>query len=98
MNTEDIISKVNNLDQYQKYTLYMDYFINHTALKYTKTESKYLHRDFKILSIDEFFNRNNVKIIDIGEEWEKQGHTVRVRTILNGAYEYFRVFHVILKN
>lgn len=52
----------------------------------------WLWHNINILSFQEFISDKNIKIIDLGEDWQKNGFAIRIWTQYNGVYDWYKKF------
>lgn len=103
MDRQHIISFINNLSDFDKIGIYMHYYIVQLGLKHDFALTndgcpyRYLWKDIPIKSLKEFFSPTNIRIIDNGEDWKKQGSAERIRTDYFGAYDWLWKFQKDIK-
>jgi len=80
--TSSIINKYNLLDEFDKTRIYMKYVVTCLMCKYQGSMNIY------IKSFEEYTSLDNIKVTDMGEDWEKYGFAQRFRTEYYGIMEY----------
>jgi len=73
--------EINNLSEWDKLTIYIDYFVESRALELK--EKKEFYRD----NFQEF--KNHLVIHNIGDNWEKQGCAEKTTIWYLGIYKHY---------
>ena len=84
MNQKEIEDVANSMDEFERAKAYMSYYIRTFYL------NSFLNEDFKhpifFKTTDDFFRKDNVKIIDSGCNWRNKGFSERYIVVNSGAY------------
>lgn len=65
--TAHILNKYHSLDEFEKTRIYLNYVITSLMCKYQGSKNIY------IKSFEEYSSLENVKVKDMGEDWQKYG-------------------------
>ena len=80
------ISEIDSMDEIQKLSVYMDYYIKNRLIELE------LNCKFNLQEFDEFISPNNIEIKNHGPKWKENGFAQEVQIQLNGIYDYYWKF------
>lgn len=94
MTENEAIKYVGTMDVFEKLRVYMDYFINMLYSKHTgEYYKKYGIDKWQPKTYEDFCDKSNVQINDVGDNWKETGFASKTWIVLQPGSIFHYVYH-----